>query len=375
MTDVTDVTDVTDRQTHQLEAADFEYRLPPELIAQRPRARGSARLFYLGAQRECAHSTVGDLGRFLCRGDRLVVNDTRVLPARLLGSRLDAGGNPAGAIELLLLEPSTPTDRDISSVRRWWCLAKPGRRARPGTALIFTSHDSRHRAPARVKRRLGERFEVEFENPIDLDTIGRLPLPPYIDRPDDEQDRDDYQTVFARRAGAVAAPTAGLHFTNELLSRLEQGGIETTTITLHVGAGTFRPVQSERIEEHSMHAERYEISQRAASEIAHTRSAGGRIVAVGTTTLRALESAALINGSVQPSRTTTDLFIRPGFRFRVADLLLTNFHLPRSTLLMLVSAFAGRTRILEAYTNAINRRYRFYSYGDAMLLDRVGLRL
>ena len=306
------------------------------------------------------HSRVRDLPRLLRPGDLLVLNDTRVIPARLYGR--SAGG---GTMEILLLERVAD--------REWEALVKPGRRARPGAVIEIAEGlaaevvDKREDGPS-------HRYRLRFSEPIEphLDRLGHIPLPPYIHRPDTPEDRERYQTVFARRPGAVAAPTAGLHFSEELLREIEAAGVETARVTLHVGLGTFKPVAAERVEEHRMESERYEIGEEAAGAIRQAREAQRRIVAVGTTVVRTLESAARVgDGEVRAGSGATELFITPGFRFQVVDALLTNFHLPCSTLLMLVSALAGRERVLAAYAEAVREGYRFYSYGDAMLAERV----
>jgi len=264
-------------------------------------------------------------------------------------------------MELLLVEKM--------SEREWDALVKPGKRARPGTAIELAPNLT---AEVAGKDEEG-RYRLRFTEPIEphLERLGHVPLPPYIHRPDTPEDRERYQTVYARQPGAIAAPTAGLHFTDELLREIEDTGIGIARITLHVGIGTFKPISVERIEEHRMDSERWEIGEEAAAAIVNARKRGARIVAVGTTVVRTLESAALAGGGeVRAGNGSTELFITPGFRFQVVDALLTNFHLPRSTLLMLVSAFAGRERILAAYEEAIREGYRFYSYGDAMLLER-----
>ncbi|HYO13884.1 MAG TPA: tRNA preQ1(34) S-adenosylmethionine ribosyltransferase-isomerase QueA [Thermoanaerobaculia bacterium] len=338
--------------------SDFDYELPPSSIAQEPAPRGESRLLVLDCEGPERHARVRDLPRLLRPGDLLVLNDTRVIPARLHGRRAGAGG---AAMELLLLEKI--------GEREWDALVKPGRRARPGTVIEL---DAGLAAEVVAKDPDG-RHRLRFSEPVEphLDRLGHIPLPPYIHRPDTPADRERYQTVYARAPGAVAAPTAGLHFTEELLREIEAAGVEIARVTLHVGIGTFRPVAAERIEEHRMDAERYEVSEDAAGALRRVRAAGGRVVAVGTTVVRTLEGAALAGGGeVKPGSGATDLFITPGFRFRVADVLLTNFHLPRSTLLMLVSAFAGRERVLAAYEEAVGQGYRFYSYGDAMLVER-----
>ncbi|HYN20272.1 MAG TPA: tRNA preQ1(34) S-adenosylmethionine ribosyltransferase-isomerase QueA [Thermoanaerobaculia bacterium] len=334
---------------------DFEYELPEDRIAQEPAPRGESRLLVLDEQGRDRHRQVRDLPRVLKPGDLLVLNDTKVIPARLFGHR--AGG---GQIEILLVEKMAD--------REWDALVRPGRRARPGTGLVLDGLTAEV-----VDKQPDGRTRLRFSEPVEphLDRLGHIPLPPYIHRPDEEADRDRYQTVFARQPGAIAAPTAGLHFTADLLEEIVVAGIGIAKVTLHVGIGTFKPVKAERIEEHRMESERYEISEEAAEAVRRTRASGGRIVAIGTTVVRTLESAALAGGGkVRPGAGSTDLFITPGFSFQVVDILLTNFHLPRSTLLMLVSAFAGRERVLAGYEEAIREGYRFYSYGDAMLLRR-----
>ncbi|HEV7786401.1 MAG TPA: tRNA preQ1(34) S-adenosylmethionine ribosyltransferase-isomerase QueA, partial [Thermoanaerobaculia bacterium] len=290
-------------------------------------------------------------------GDLLVLNDTRVIPARLFGRR---AGWP-GKMELLLVERL--------GEREWDALVKPGRRARPGTVIEL---EERLTAEVVLKREDG-RHLLRFSEPVEphLERLGHVPLPPYIHRPDTPEDRERYQTVYARSPGAVAAPTAGLHFTEKLLEEIAAAGIEIARVTLHVGIGTFKPVTVERIEDHRMERERYEIGDEAAEAIRRARKQSRRIVAVGTTVVRTLESAARVGrGEVLPGAASTGIFITPGYDFQVVDVLLTNFHLPGSTLLMLVSAFAGRERVLAAYEEAIQKGYRFYSYGDAMLVER-----
>jgi S-adenosylmethionine:tRNA ribosyltransferase-isomerase len=337
--------------------SDFDFELPGELIAQRAAPRGQSRLFVLDAEGEERHRSIADLPALLHPGDLLVVNDTRVIPARLFARR-EPG---AGRVEILLVEKVDDAE--------WDCLARPGRKARPGTRLRF---DPELEAEVVGKRNDG-RHRLRFSRPVEpfLDRLGHVPLPPYIDRPDESTDRERYQTIFAREPGAIAAPTAGLHFSSELLARLEERGIERVAVTLHVGIGTFQPVVVELVHEHRMERERYEISAGAATAIAAARRERRRVVAVGTTVVRTLESAALAgDGELRPGRAEARLFITPGFRFQIVDALITNFHLPRSTLLFLVSALAGRERLLAAYREAIERGYRFYSYGDAMLLER-----
>ncbi len=347
---------------------DFDYHLPEDRIAQHPAPRGESRLLVLDAERDLRHRTIRDLPQLLRSGDLLVANDTSVIPARLFAERAETGGQ----VELLLVEKFTDTEWDV--------LAKPGRKAKPGTRLELLEGNPPALGPAPLqveiltKLRDG-RHRVRFDTPIEahLDALGHIPLPPYIKRPDSAQDRELYQTVFARQEGAIAAPTAGLHFSQELLEELSQAGVSSTSVTLHVGIGTFKPVTAELAHEHEMESERWEVSEAAAAAISRCRRQGGRVVAIGTTVVRTLETAARRgNGRVLPGKGRSRLFIRPGFSFQAVDVLLTNFHLPRSTLLMLVSALAGRERVLDAYREAIRNDYRFYSYGDAMLLERAG---
>jgi S-adenosylmethionine:tRNA ribosyltransferase-isomerase len=343
--------------------SDFDYDLPASSIAQEPAPRGESRLLVLDRTGPERHARVRDLPRLLRPGDLLVLNDTRVIPARLYGR--SAGG---GKMEILLIEPLAE--------REWDALVKPGRRARPGARFEI----GEGLLAEVIDKREDGRYRLRFSEPVEphLERLGHIPLPPYIHRPDTPEDRERYQTVYARRPGAVAAPTAGLHFTSELLREIAEAGVEIARVTLHVGIGTFKPVSAERIAEHRMERERYEIGEETAEAIRRARAAGRRIVAVGTTVVRTLEGAAVAGGGeVRAGSGATDLFIypdspdSPGFRFQVVDALLTNFHLPRSTLLMLVSAFAGRERVLAAYEEAIREGYRFYSYGDAMLLERA----
>jgi S-adenosylmethionine:tRNA ribosyltransferase-isomerase len=320
--------------------SDYDYDLPRELIAQRPpKRREDSRMMVLHRDRQTIeHRQFRELQTFLNPGDLLVLNDTRVLPARRFSND--------GAIEFLFLERLGP--------RRWKCLVKPGRKMRAGATATIDDVNLRVEEVTPG----GERVMVLDED-VDLHADGSMPLPPYIERASDEEDEARYQTVFAQVLGAVAAPTAGLHFTPEILSQIPHA-----FVTLHVGIGTFLPVRSENIAEHQMHAERFSISADAASKI----NDAARIVAVGTTTVRTLESAKTASGKIPAQEGWTDVFIYPPYRFRVVDCLLTNFHLPRSTLLMLVSAFAGREFLLRAYQEAIRERYRFYSYGDCMLI-------
>ena len=354
-------------------AAEYDFSLPEELIAQVPaRPRDAARLLRPAADgRSFDDRLVRDLPDLLAPGDLVVVNDTRVIPAQLDAIRRRAGANGEARIGLTLDAPSLDGT--------WRALARNVRRLRAGDRLALGTDDGGAPFAASVVAvRDGGVVHLRFDRDGDaldaaLARFGRLALPPYIrrDTGPTADDRRDYQTAFAARDGAVAAPTAGLHFTDGLVARLAACGIGLVSVTLHVGAGTFLPVRSARIEDHAIHAERGEVGATASEMIASTRARGGRIVAVGTTTLRVLESAADPGGAVHPFRGETQLFIRPPYRVRTADMLLTNFHLPRSTLLMLVSAFAGTALVRRVYAHAVRERYRFYSYGDACLLTRA----
>lgn len=341
---------------------EFDYALPPSLIAAHPAVpRDAARLLHVRGGALADHH-VRDLPDLLRPGDCLVVNDTKVIPAELTGMR---GGARIG----ITLDQPQPDGT-------WRVLLRNARRARPGETIIIEGADG-FAAKVAERREDGSAilaFSLEGEAfRRALEQAGALAVPPYIARPEGitEQDRQDYQTMFAAHEGAVAAPTAGLHFTENLLTRLTSNGIGLVRVTLHVGAGTFLPVRSEDVTRHAMHAERGEISEDAATTINSARQAGGRVVAVGTTSLRLLETAADEEGCIRPWQGETSLFILPGYRFKAADMLMTNFHLPRSTLLMLVSAFAGIESIRRAYAHAIQTGYRFYSYGDATLLERT----
>jgi len=337
--------------------SDFDYVLPPELIAQHPAAeRTASRLLHLdGRTGAIADRRFADMVDLLDPGDVLVVNDTRVIKARLHGHK-DSGGEVEVLVERVL-----DAHRAIAQVRASKT-PKPGRKLLLGEGV-----------EAEVLGRRGEFFELRFDAPV-LDTLarhGEVPLPPYITHEAIGEDESRYQTVYAREPGAVAAPTAGLHFDRTLLDAVRARGVEIATVTLHVGAGTFQPVRVEDLSQHVMHSEWYGIAQAAVDAIARARKKNGRVVAVGTTTLRALESAvASGEGVLAAGAAETRLFIVPGYRFRLVDRLVTNFHLPRSTLLMLVSAFAGTENIRRAYAHAVAERYRFFSYGDAMLLER-----
>jgi S-adenosylmethionine:tRNA ribosyltransferase-isomerase len=349
---------------------DFDYELPEEHIAQEPEdVRDEARLLlHERALDRTQHRRVRDLPALLRPGDLLVVNDTRVLRARLFAQRTSGG-----RIELLLLEPA------LGEPHAWTALVHPARRLRAGERLALEGAPLRVRMLARERRPDGSpamEWRVQLQEPggeaVDplpvMERAGHVPLPPYVRRSDDERDAARYQTVYASVPGAVAAPTAGLHFTPALLARLEAQGIARAALTLHIGPGTFQPVKSERVEDHVLHAERYVLGAETVAAVLAARARGGRIVAVGTTAVRVLESCADARGVLAPGSGSTRLFLYPGARFRVVDGLFTNFHLPRSTLLMLVCAFAGRERVLGLYREALERGYRFYSYGDAMLL-------
>ncbi len=348
-----------------MDVALFDYHLPPERIAQEPPAdRESARLLVLDRTSGAivTHSSVRALPDFLRRGDLLVVNDTKVFPARLLGRRDPSGG----AVECLLI-------RRLEA-DRWEALMHPGQKLHPGARVVFRREELELRAEVLEQHFHGRRtirlWSEAAEN-VDavVDAIGHVPLPPYIHRPDDPQDCERYQTVYASVRGSIAAPTAGLHLTQGLIDRLAAAGIDRTAITLHVGYGTFKPVRVDQVEEHRVDAELFDVPADAASAINAATDDGRRVVAVGTTTTRALEaSGERAQGRVAAGSGTTELFIRPGHRFTVVGGLFTNFHLPKSSLLMLVCAFAGREAVLGAYREAVDRGYRFYSYGDAMLI-------
>lgn len=345
-----------------MKLSEFDFDLPEELIATRPaNPRSSARL--LVAQDGLVDSHVHDLVRFLRPGDRLVLNDTKVIPARLSGQRHrdTAQGPMQAAISVTLLEPRAGG--------LWAALMKPLKKVRIGEEIRFGADLSARLEQVEDGQAL-LRFNAEGEAfDAALARSGAMPLPPYIaaKRPADEQDKEDYQTVFARKSGAVAAPTASLHFDEDLLAALAAHGVEFSYVTLHVGAGTFLPVKVEDVTTHKMHSEWGEVSARAADEIAATKSAGGWVIPVGTTALRLIETAAR-SGQIAPWAGDTDIFIYPGFTFHVADGLMTNFHLPKSTLMMLVAAFVGKTRMEEIYAHAIAKKYRFFSYGDSSLL-------
>ena len=341
-----------------MKTKDFDYELPPELIAQTPIPRRDAsRLLVLDKESGAwQHRHFFDLPEYLHRGDCLVLNNSRVLPARLLGHRLPGGG----ACEVLLL-----VDRGEDT---WECLVRPGRKMRKGTKASFG--DGQLMAEVTEELPDGNRLvHLSYEGIFleVLDRLGKMPLPPYIKA--ELQDRERYQTVYSKINGSAAAPTAGLHFTPELLEKIRAMGVNIAYVTLHVGLGTFRPVKEEEITDHEMHSEYCIVPQETADLINETKRRGGRVVCVGTTSCRTLEARASEDGMVQAGSGWTDIFIYPGYRFKVLDALVTNFHLPESTLLMLVSALAGREHILAAYKEAVKERYRFFSFGDAMLIQ------
>lgn len=350
--------------------ADFDFDLPAELVAQEPAPRGASRLLVLDRTGQTiTHTTIRDLPSFLTASDVLVANDTKVFPARLLGHRVPSGG----LVECLLLA-RLPDERETPSSQLWEALVHPGQKLKPGSVMRFESASGELSGEVLARQFFGRRT-IRLTAPaganIDalVDAIGHIPLPPYIHRPDTAADRERYQTVFASRRGSVAAPTAGLHFDQALLEAIDRIGVERRTITLHVGYGTFKPVRTDRVEDHVVDAEPYDIDDRASTAIEAALGAGRRVIAIGTTTTRALEDAAVRgHGRVRSGAALAEIFIHPGFRFQVISGLLTNFHLPQSSLLMLVAAFAGRERVLAAYREAIALRYRFYSYGDAMLI-------
>lgn len=344
-----------------MKLTDFDYNLPKGLIAQHPlSSRDASKLLVLHRNNGIIkHHTFKDLPQFLNRGDVLVINDTKVFKGRLFGKREGLDGK----VEVLL------TERREENLYAGLC--RPSRKLKEGTRIIFGNG----RLEAEVTKQNGDFKLIRFKTKDNLykilEEIGRVPLPPYIKRESDREDELRYQTVYAKNIGAIAAPTAGLHFTEELIDELRGRGVDIVSVTLHVGHATFKPVKEEDITKHKMHKEYYQIPKETADKINAAKKNGGRVIAVGTTTCRALESAVMqhaICNMLQATQAETDIFIYPGFKFKIADALLTNFHLPRTSLLMLVSAFAGRNNILHAYCEAIERRYRFYSYGDAMLI-------
>ena len=346
-----------------MKRSEFSYDLPPELIAQHPLPnRDDSRLLTLdGATGAVQHRRFTDLVDCVDPGDLLVFNDTRVIPARLYGRK-----SSGGRVEILV-ERITGSHEALAHIRS-------SKSPRTGTVLVLSATPDAEAGPLQLEvcGRQGDLFMLSSAAGVPiaqiLATVGHMPLPPYIQREDAALDQERYQTVYGRREGAVAAPTAGLHFTEALLQRFEAKGVNRAHVTLHVGAGTFQPVREEDIEHHRMHAEYVEVDQQVVDAVLDTRDRGGRVIAVGTTAVRSLETACLATGQPQPFSGDTDIFIYPGYRFRCVDALVTNFHLPESTLLMLVSAFAGRRHIMSAYREAIEQRYRFFSYGDAMYI-------
>ena len=341
----------------ELKKSDFYFDLPQELIAQDPlEDRSASRLLVLNRKTGAVeHHTFKEIMNYVRSGDCLVLNNTKVIPARLMGVKEDTGA----AIEVLLLKRR---DNDV-----WETLVKPGKKARPGAKIVFG--DGCLRAEVLDVVEEGNRLiRFDYEGIFEevLDRLGEMPLPPYITHR--LQDKNRYQTVYAKYEGSAAAPTAGLHFTEELLAQIEEMGVNIAYVTLHVGLGTFRPVKADNILEHHMHSEHYEVTPETAELINRTKESGGRVNCVGTTSCRTVESAADENGRVQPGCGDTEIFIYPGYRFKALDCLITNFHLPESTLVMLVSALAGREHVLSAYQQAIEERYRFFSFGDAMLV-------
>jgi len=339
---------------------DFDYFLPSELIAQQPPAcRGESRMMVIDrGSGVINHEPFAAIGGYLCEGDLLVLNDTRVIPARLFGRKEKSGGR----VEVFLVR------RGAGEEEIWHCLCRSSKRPRPGSILLLGEELRAEVLGEAEASLLLLRFHFHGDFQEILERTGRIPLPPYIHRHDTPLDRERYQTVFARNAGAVAAPTAGLHFTSGLLDALAVKGVKICSLTLHVGIGTFLPVRSENPLDHEMHGEYFSIPEVTAEAICRTKGEGGRVCAVGTTVTRALETAATDDGKLRCGDGISRLFIYPGFRFRLVDALITNFHLPKSTLLMLVAAFAGRELILDAYKKACDERYRFYSYGDCMLI-------
>lgn len=340
-----------------MDIKDFYYDLPPELIAQTPlEDRTASRLMVLDRKtHEISHRHFYDIADFLNPGDCLVMNNTRVIPARLYGVKEGSGGK----IEFLLLKRI--------NIDTWEVILKPGRKARVGSRFVFG--EGLLKAEVIEVREDGNRIvRFEFDGVWEeiLDTLGEMPLPPYIK--EKLQDKNRYQTVYSKIEGSAAAPTAGLHFTDALLEKIKQKGVKTAFVTLHVGLGTFRPVSTDKIEDHHMHSEYYEVSPETADIINQTRKSGGRIIAVGTTSVRTLESVAAEDGTIPHQAGNTQIFIYPGYKFKAVDALITNFHLPESTLLMLISALYDREHIMDAYKEAIAEKYRFFSFGDAMLI-------
>lgn len=353
-----------------LRVSDFDFALPHELVAQEPPAtRGTSRLMSLGRRSGAiTHGVFPDLPSLLTPGDLLVFNDTRVFPARLLGRRVPGGG----AVECLLAS-RIDDGRSDPARETWVALVNPGPRVKAGTRIVFEGAGGPLHGEVLERGAHGRivRLATEDGTPVRdaVHRLGHIPLPPYIKRADVPADRERYQTVYGQREGSIAAPTAGLHFTSDLLAAIDRAGVERTSITLHVGYGTFQPVRVDLVADHRMAREEYEVGPEAAHALTRALAAGRRIVAVGTTTTRTLESLAIgTSGEVRPARGATEMFIAPGHTFRVVGGLVTNFHVPRSSLLMLVSAFAGIEAVRHAYQEAIAARYRFYSYGDAMVI-------
>ncbi len=345
------------KQVKLLKKSDFYFELPEELIAQTPlEKRDSSRLLHLNKLTgEMEHRHFYDLVDYLHEGDCMVFNDSRVLPARLIGARPSGG-----SVELVLL-------RDLGE-GRWECLSRPGRKTKPGTEILFG--DGELKATVEAVAEGGNRivrFDYEGIFLEVLERLGKMPLPPYIK--EELQDGERYQTVYSREIGSAAAPTAGLHFTKELMEKIAAKGVKLCFVTLHVGLGTFRPVKAENIEDHEMHSEFCMVPEETSRIVTETKRKGGRVIAVGTTSCRTLESFALEDGSLPVTSGWTNIFIYPGYKFKCIDALVTNFHLPESTLIMLVSALAGREHILNAYNEAVRQRYRFFSFGDAMFIE------
>ena len=340
-----------------MKTSDFYFDLPQELIAQDPlEDRTSSRLLVLDKDTgKTEHHIFRDILDMVGPGDCMVLNNTKVIPARLYGSKEDTGAG----IEILLLKR---LEKDV-----WECLVKPGRKCKPGARIVFG--DGRLKGEIKASKEDGNRliaFEYEGIWEEVLDTLGEMPLPPYITHK--LQDKNRYQTVYAKYEGSAAAPTAGLHFTNDLLRQIEEKGVKIAYVTLHVGLGTFRPVKEEDVTNHHMHSEYYEVSEETAAVVNETKAKGGRIICVGTTSCRTVESASTEDGVLHAGKGNTEIFIYPGYRFKVLDALITNFHLPESTLVMLVSALAGKEQVLNAYEEAIKEHYRFFSFGDAMFV-------
>ncbi len=342
-----------------MRVSDFDFHLPESAIADRPLpARDASRLLELTPNGNCHDRQISDLTQLVQPGDLWILNDTKVIPARLIGSKPHGG-----KVEILLLEPLARTEHRSQTWLAWGRANKP---LKPGTTITFAEHFS-----ANIISRNGKQIEIEL-NADDvaaaIEQHGHMPLPPYINRPDSDEDKARYQTVYARHSGAVAAPTAGLHLTKPLMQQMQNAGATFAHVTLHVGPGTFQPVQVEQLDEHVMHEEAYIVPPETADLVNQAKREGRRIVAIGTTSLRTLE-AATVNGELTAGPGRTDIFIKPGYQFRMVDALLTNFHLPKSTLIMLVSALAGREHVLNAYEHAKAAGYRFYSYGDAMFVS------